>query len=160
MSLKVPTQDNVSLDWKKKFVLKYAGLEWFEKLKEGLEDRRFVKYQVDPCVWYMEEMVLIFSVDYCLMFSPYKGKIDDVYAYIQSDFNIKDDWELNRYIVIELEHQPNGLISIRQTYLTQAIIDITPGMYKPNAKPKYVVNHPLSKNEGAQTRKMTLITDQ
>ena len=30
--------------------LKYAGLSCFEKLKEGLESRGFVKYQFNPCV--------------------------------------------------------------------------------------------------------------
>ena len=39
--------------------LREASLGWFEKLKEGLEARDFV----NPCVWYKEEMVLIFYVD-------------------------------------------------------------------------------------------------
>ena len=34
--------------------LKDAGLEWFEKLKEGLEDRYFFQSKLDPCVWYKE----------------------------------------------------------------------------------------------------------
>ena len=32
--------------------LKDAGLSWFEKLNEGMEDNYFVQSQVDPCVWY------------------------------------------------------------------------------------------------------------
>ena len=34
--------------------LKDTGLEWFDKLKEGLEARDFVQSQVDPCVWHEE----------------------------------------------------------------------------------------------------------
>ena len=43
---------------------------------------------MDPCIWYKEEMVLLFNVDDCLMFSPYKDKIDELYASIKEDFNI------------------------------------------------------------------------
>ena len=44
--------------------LKDAGLTWFEKLKEGIDARYFYQSQVNPCVWYKEEMVLLFYVDY------------------------------------------------------------------------------------------------
>ena len=33
---------------------------WFEKIKEGLEARGFLQSQVDPCLWYKEEMALLF----------------------------------------------------------------------------------------------------
>ena len=35
----------------------------------------FVQSNVNPCVWYREEMVLLFYVDDCLMFSPSKEKL-------------------------------------------------------------------------------------
>ena len=33
-----------------------------------MEARDFFQLQVDPCVWYTEEMVLLFYVDDCLFF--------------------------------------------------------------------------------------------
>ena len=60
----------------KLYGFKYSCLEWFEKLEEGIEDRRLVKSQVDPCVCYKEEMVILFYIYDCLMFSPYKDKIE------------------------------------------------------------------------------------
>ena len=59
--------------------IKDAGLEWSEKLKKGLEDRNFVQSQVDTCLWYKEEMLLQFYINDCLMFSPYKYKIYELY---------------------------------------------------------------------------------
>ena len=44
-----------------------------------MDTRGFLQSQVYPCVWYIEDMVLLFYVDYCLNFSPSKNKIDDVY---------------------------------------------------------------------------------
>ena len=73
------------------YIIKYSGMAWFEKLKEGLEDRGSVQSQVDPCVRYKDEMVLIFDVHDFLMFSPFKDKIDDVYASIQEYFKIEND---------------------------------------------------------------------
>ena len=70
--------------------------------------------QVDPCVWYKEEMVLLFYVDDCLMFSPYKDKIDEVYASLQEYFKIEDDRELNKYLGIDLYHHPDGSIHLMQ----------------------------------------------
>ena len=50
-------------------------MAWFEKLKEGLEARYVFQSQVDPCVWYKKEMVILFCVDDCLIFSPSKDKL-------------------------------------------------------------------------------------
>ena len=47
-----------------------------------MEARNCFRSQADPCVWYIEEMVQLFYVDDCLMCSPYKDKIDEVYASI------------------------------------------------------------------------------
>ena len=122
--------------------LKYAGLAWFEKLKEIMEARYFVQSQVDPCVWYKEEIGLLFYVYDCLLFSPSKDKIDEVYASLQSNFNIEDDGELNKYIGIELDRRPYGSINIRQPYLTQRILNMIQQMDKSSAKPTPAVKPP------------------
>ena len=44
---------------------------------------------MDTCAWYREETVILFYVDDCLMFSPSKDKIDDVYTSLQADLNIE-----------------------------------------------------------------------
>ena len=51
-------------------------------------------------------MVLLFYVDNCLLFSPYKDKIDEIYAYLRAYFNIEDDGDLNKYLGIELDRFP------------------------------------------------------
>ena len=44
------------------------------------------------------------------MFSPFKDKIDELYASIQADFNIEDDGDIKKYLEIYLYHQPDGSI--------------------------------------------------
>ena len=65
------------------YVLKDSGLAWFEKLKEGLEARGFVHSQVDPCVCYKEEMVILLYVGDFLLFSPSRDKFEEVYTFLQ-----------------------------------------------------------------------------
>ena len=45
-------------------------------------------------------MVILFYVYYCLIFSPSNDKIDKVYAYLQADFKMEDDGDLNKYLGI------------------------------------------------------------
>ena len=73
-------------------------------------------------------MVLLFYVDVCLMFSPFRNKIDEVYSSFQEYFKIEDDGELNRYIGIDLDRLPDGYTHLRQPYLTKIIINPIPGM--------------------------------
>ena len=105
-------------------------------------------------------MVLLFYVYDCLMFSPSKDKIDEVYASLQADFNIEDSGEINKYLGIELDRRPDGSIRLSQPYLTQININMIPGMDKSSADPNPAIKTPPVKNEGDQARKMTIITDQ
>ena len=90
----------------------------FKKLKEGIEAIYFFRSLVDPCVWYKEEMVLLFYIDECLMLSPSKDKIYEVYASIRAYLKIEDDIEIKKYLGIDLDCLTYGLINIRQPYPT------------------------------------------
>ena len=59
-------------------------------------------------------MVLLFYVDECLIFSPSKDRIDELYASIWLYFKIEYDGELNKYLEIELECRLDGSIHIMQ----------------------------------------------
>ena len=44
------------------------------------------------------------------MFSPSTHKIEEFYSSLQTEFRIEDDIDINKYLVIELEHLPDGSI--------------------------------------------------
>ena len=119
----------------------------------GLEARNSVQSQVDPFVWYKEEMVLLFYIDDCQLLNPYKDKINEVYASLQTDFKIEYDGEINKYSGIDLDLRPYGFIHMSQSYLTQQIINMIPGMNKTSDNPTPVVKPPLAKHKGSQSRK-------
>ena len=80
------------------------------------------------------------------MHSPSNDKIEEVYASLQTKFKIDDDWELNKYLRIELDQRPDGSIHLRQPYLAQIIINMIPDMDKSIAHPTPTGNPPLAKN--------------
>ena len=92
-------------------------------------------------------MVLLIYVDHCLIFSPYKNKIDDAYASHQENFNIEDDWVFKK-IGMDLDRQPYGSIHLRQPYLNQRIINMIPGMDKSITKMTHALNPPPEKKWG------------
>ena len=104
------------------------------KNKEGSGDQRVCTITSRYlCVVYRGNVPII-SIDDSLIFIPYKYKIDDVYAYIQADFNIEENVELNKSIEIEMGCRPDGSIHLRQPYLTRRIINMISDMDKSNSK--------------------------
>ena len=90
-------------------------------------------------------MVLLFYVGDCLMFSPSKDKIDEVYASLQTYFKIEYYGYLKKYLGIDLELPPYGPIHLRHPYLTQRMLTMFPGIEKSGANPTPKVNPPPSK---------------
>ena len=95
-----------------------------------METRGFFQSRVNPCVWYREEMVPIFYVGNCLIFSPSKDKIDDVHSSLQEDFKIEDDGNIKKHLGVELYRLPDLSIHLSQPYLDQIIINRFVGMDK------------------------------
>ena len=87
-------------------------------------------------------MVLLFYVDDCLTFSPFKGENDEVYASIQADIKIEYYRELNTYIGIDMNHLSDSSIYLRYTYIIQLTINMIPGMDKSSAKSTPTFNPP------------------
>ena len=91
-------------------------------------------------------MILIFYVDYCLMFNTSMDKIDDAYASLQTYFKIEDDRYLNKYLGIELYHCPYGSIYLRRPNITQKKTNPIPGIKESSANPDPAVKPTLTKN--------------
>ena len=104
-------------------------------------------------------MILLFYVHECLIFSPSKDTIYEVYASLQADLKIEDYGELNMYPGIDLELPPDGSIHLRQPEPTQIIINMIPGMDMSSAKPTPWLTPPQKKMRDIKQEKMNLITD-
>ena len=86
------------------------------------------------------------------MFIPYKDKTKKGTS-LQTQFKIKDDRELNKYMEMYLDHRPDRSIRLNPPYLTQRIINTIPGMDKYSDKPTTSVITTLVNNEGDKANK-------
>jgi hypothetical protein len=85
--------------------LKQASLNWFEKLKQGLMDRRFTRSEINPCLYLKENMVLLTYVDNCIIISPSHDSIDHLISSMQSgleNLKLTDEGGVNKFLGVEI----------------------------------------------------------
>jgi hypothetical protein len=58
--------------------LKQAGYNWFEKLREGLITRNFIQSQVDKCVFFRKDCIVLTYVDDCIILGKTLADVDAV----------------------------------------------------------------------------------
>ena len=80
-----------------------------------------MQLQVEPCVWYREEIALLFYVE-----NYVKDKIDAVYTSMKTYLKFEDDEALEKYLGIDLDWRPDGSIHLHQPFLTQKTINMIP----------------------------------
>ena len=56
--------------------LKQSRLNWFEKLKQGLEDRKFIQSKVDPCVFISKYVLVLTYVNDFIILAKEKSEIE------------------------------------------------------------------------------------
>ena len=58
--------------------LKQAGFNWFEHLSKGLKNRGFSKSNIDPCIFYRGDAIIITYVDDCIVLYRNKSVFDKI----------------------------------------------------------------------------------
>ena len=106
--------------------LKQSGLNWFEKLKKGLEDRGFQSSQIDPCVFISKNTICLVYVDDCIMISKDNDNINRLISNLLSgaeNFELTDDGNLQNYIGVEFTKHTNGMLEMKQEFLIKRIME-------------------------------------
>ena len=107
--------------------LKNASLNWFEKLKQGLENRNFRQSKIDSCVFIRDNCVILVYVDDCIIISPNSEVIDRFVKSMENgpeNFILTDDGDLARFLGVKIEYKNDGSIEMTQSYLIQLILDL------------------------------------
>ena len=103
--------------------LKDAGATWFNHLKKGLLDRGFKQSQVDPCLFYKKDLILITYVDDCILISPNPQLLDEWVTDMKRDYTLEDEGDINAYLGINVTRPSKTSIKLNQPALIQRIID-------------------------------------
>ena len=116
--------------------LKQAGLNWFEYIKEGLSERGFTQSQIDPCVFYRKDAIIVMYVDDCLVMSENLRVVDDIVKSLQTGINpanpnvryktkysLTNDGSIKNYLGVEvIKNEQNGTLELKQKFLIERIL--------------------------------------
>ena len=100
--------------------LKQSSLNWYEKLKQGLEKRNFVPSKVDPCVFISENILVLTYVDDCIIMGKTEEDIKELYKSLSEgdeNYDFTDEGDLKNYLGVEFTRNDDGTMELKQAFL-------------------------------------------
>ena len=83
---------------------KQAAANWFEMMKQGLEQQGFKSSKTDPCLFLRDDTIIVTYVDDCLIFSKDKKNIDSLLDNLRKTFTLTDEGsDVNTFLGIKNE---------------------------------------------------------
>ena len=79
--------------------------------------------QVDPCLFYKKDLILIMYIDDCTLISPSPQLLDEWVADIKRDHTIEDEGNINACLGINVTRPTQTSIKLNQPALIQCIIN-------------------------------------
>jgi histone deacetylase 1/2 len=95
----------------------------------------FEQSEIDPCVFYRGNCILLIYCDDTLMLGPNASELDEVFKLLESTFTVSDEGNINDYLGIRVTRTQDGHMKFTQRQLIDSIIADC-GLSKSNAKPK------------------------
>jgi hypothetical protein len=100
--------------------LKQAGYNWFEKLREGLIARDFIQSQVDKCVFFRNDCIVLTYVDDCIILGKTMANVDAVIASLHvgdENFQLIDQGSIDKYLGLMIQDIDSTTFEMSQPYL-------------------------------------------
>ena len=109
--------------------LKQAPRTFFLKLKDGLLERGFKQSQVDPCLFFKQDMIVVVYVDDTIIAGPNAQEIEDLITQLgvcsdeqRHTFELRDEGEVGDFLGIRIErHKTN--FELTQTGLINKVLE-------------------------------------
>ena len=104
---------------------KQAAANWFEMMKQGLEQQSFKSSKTDPCLFLRNDTIIVTYVDDCLIFSKDKKNIDPLLDNLRKTFKLTDDEgsDINAFLGIKVEKGEDSSITMTQPALINRILN-------------------------------------
>ena len=138
--------------------LKQAAFNWFQLLKQGLEDRGY-KHQsnTDKCVFLGKSSIVLVYVDDCIIISKkgsgvakrlIKSLLDG-----NEHFQLTDEGDLDRYLGVEITKLKDGRVELTQPHLIDRFLAVVQQESNINEKPTPATKPLLHKDVDGLPRK-------
>ena len=87
--------------------LKDVGITWFNHLKQGLLNQNFKQSDIDPCLFYKKDLILITYFNDCILISPNSHLLDEWVTNMKKDYTLEEEGNINAYLGINIT-RPNS----------------------------------------------------
>ena len=136
--------------------LKQASSNWFDHPTKGLKQRDFFPSEIDPCVYYKDNCIVLVYVDDCIIFSKDKSVIDDLIHSLMNgpeNYVLTDEGEIDKYLGVDIDKSKKGSIELRQSYLIQRCLEAMEANDKMNMKRTPATKPLIHKDKDGSPRK-------
>ena len=135
-------------------------MNWHSKLKKAFEDRGFVESLSDPCVFILEDMIILVYVDDCILISKETPVIETFISSLKAgteNFVFTEEGTMNLYLGVDISSlsDKKGFV-LSQPFLIKCIIQVL--NFDPKTTKSATNNTPagyplLNQDEGGLPRK-------
>jgi hypothetical protein len=105
--------------------LKQAGYNWFAKLSNGLQDRRFLQSNIDPCCVLFEPGCIILTyVDDCIIIGNTSDCINKLTQSLHEgdeNFVLQDEDLIDIYLGVKIKQLDDFLFELTQPFLIERV---------------------------------------
>jgi len=104
--------------------LKQAGYNWFAKLSNGLQDRGFVQSNIDPCVFFNHNCIVLTYVDDCIIIGDTHDRINLLIQSLhegEENFVLQDEGSIDMYLGVEIKQRDASSFELTQPFLIERI---------------------------------------
>ena len=92
--------------------LKQSSSNWFHFLTKGLTDRNFIPSQIDPCIYYKDNGIVLIYVDDCILLSRNKSVIDNFISSLKNGkekYILTDEGDIDKYLGVYIVKSTNSV---------------------------------------------------
>jgi hypothetical protein len=101
---------------------KQAGRVWNKYLTTTLTKNGFLQSQVDECLFYFKQCIILIYVDDTIIAGPTNNNVNEVVNILSSLFKIEDQGNISDYLGVQVKQLKDGSFSLAQPHLIDAIL--------------------------------------
>ncbi len=104
--------------------LKQAGYNWFRKLSNGLQDRRFVQSNIDPCILFGPGCIIHTYVDDCIIIGDMSDCINKLIQSLHEgdeNFVLQDEGLIDKYLGVKINQLDDFSFELTQPFLIEQV---------------------------------------
>ena len=142
--------------------LKDAAFNWFQHLSTNLTNDKFNSKpsQIDPCIFYRKDIIILTYVDDCILFSKDLSAITNLVTNLKKVFDVEleegiNNGDISRYLGVDIVRNEDKSYELRQPFLINRILKLLELDDKVNSKSTPVSKPLLHKDKEGAPRVMS-----